>query len=131
MSDRYKKEIEEILQQAGEISSGKRARGSRPGLLRLVWLQVVQSLGGKTLSFSPGRVMFVAVALLISALITNAIGLGFAGLLGWAGLVLFIVGYALFFVRPSKVEKRWRGQPIEYSENLGDSWWARVRRKLR
>ena len=128
MSDRYKREIEEILQQAGEIGSGGGAHGSRPGFLRLVWLQLVQSVGGKTWSLRPGRVMLLAVVLLGLALISFFFGLGFAGLLGWAGLILFIVGYAMFFVRPPKVEKRWRGQPIDYN---GESLWDRLRRRIK
>ena len=122
MSERYKREIEEILQRSGELGSGKGARGSRPGLLKLAWLQLAQSLGGRTWSLKPGRVMLIAVVLLLSALIMNI------GLLAWAGLILFIVGYAMFFIRPSRVEKRWRGQTIDYD---GESWWDRLRRKVR
>ena len=122
MSNKYQKEIEEILEQAGE--SGKHRRGGKtgPSLWRLIWLYVAKSVGGKDWSLKPGRVMVIAILLLLSALILRT------SLLAWAGLLLFIVGYGMFFVRPPKIEKRWRGQSLEDS---GDSWWDRFRRRLR
>jgi hypothetical protein len=128
MSNRYQREIEEILQQAGELGDGKGQRGGRRGLFGLLRGYVAQSIGGKTWSITPGRVMLVAVALLLSALIMTAAVPGMVGPLAWAGLLLFIVGYAMFFIKPSKVEKRWRGQPID---DHGERWWERFRRKPR
>ena len=122
MSERYKREIEEILQQAGELGSGDGARRYRPSLPKLVWQQLIQSVSGKAWSLSPGRIMLVAVVLLLSALVLQV------GLLAWAGLLMFIIGYAMFFVRPRQVEKRWRGQRIDYG---GESWWDRLRRKIK
>ena len=128
MSERYKREIEEILRQAGELGTGQGSGKSKPGLLRLVWLNIAQSVGGKTWSLSPGRIMLVAIALLLSALVARLIAPGLAGLLAWGGLLLFIVGYALFFVRPPKVEKRWRGERIDYDQG---NWWGRFRRRVK
>jgi hypothetical protein len=125
MSERYKKEIEEILQQAGELNPKRSPGGRRPGFLRLVWLHLTQSLGGKTWSLSPGRVMLIGLVLLLSALISQAF---VAGILAWTGLILLIVGYGMFFIRPPRNEKRWRGQQIDYG---GDSWWDRLRRRSR
>ena len=127
MPDRYQKEIEEILRQAGESSQGGEGR-RKQSFLGLIWLHVVQSLGGKTWSVTPGRVMLMAIALILSALLVGAVGLGFAGLLGWAGLILFIVGYAMFFIRPPRTEKRWRGRIIDYGRG---SWWDHIRRRIR
>ena len=126
MSERYKREIEEILQQAGELSSEGNAGARRPSLLRLVWLHLAQSLGGKTLSLSPGRVMLFGLILLLSALISQAFFAGLVGILAWAGLIFLIIGYGMFFIRPPRIEKRWRGQRIDYD---GESWWGRFRRK--
>jgi len=128
MSNRYQREIEEILQQAGELGTGKGRRGGRKGLLNLLRGYVAQSIGGRNLSITPGRVMLVAVALLLSALIMTSAIPGLVGPLAWAGLLLFIVGYAMFFIRPGKVDKRWRGQPID---DRGERWWERFRRKGR
>ncbi len=128
MSQRYQKEIEEILRQAGEVGSGGGPRRPRHSFLRLVWLHVSQALGGKLLSLSAGRVMFIAVALLLSALLLRPVlPSGIPGLLAWGGLLLFIAGYAMFFIRPQKIEKRWRGEKIEY----GESWWDRLRRRIK
>lgn len=123
MSDRYKREIEDILRQSGELGSGKGGRRRR-SLLGLVWQQVVQSLSGKALSITPGRVILTAVVLFVLALMAGSLTAGLAPLLGFAGLILFIVGYAMFFIKPPQTEKRWRGQPIKY----GGSWWSRFRR---
>ena len=70
--------------------------------------------------------MLAAVAVLLLALVAGSMTSGVAPLLGFAGLLLFIVGYAMFFIKPPKAEKRWRGQPIEY----GSSWWSRLRKRL-
>lgn len=128
MSNRYQREIEEILQQAGELGNGQGNRGGREGLLGLLRRYIVQSIGGKTWSITPGRVMLVAIVLLLSALIMTFSVPGMVGPLAWAGLLLFIVGYAMFFIKPSKIEKRWRGQPID---DRGERWWERFRRKPR
>jgi hypothetical protein len=128
MSERYKKEIEEVLKQAGELGTSSGRPRRQRSLWGLIWLQVAQSVGGRTWSITPGRVMLTAVALLLGALIVRSFAPGIVGLLFWAGLVLFIVGYAMFFVRPKTVEKRWRGQSIEYD---GSTWWDRFRKKTK
>ena len=128
MSKRYQKEIEEILKQAGELGDSGQSRGPRRSTWRLVWIYISQSLGGKRWSPSPGRVILIGVSLLLSALIVSQFVAGLGGLLAWGGLLLFIVGYAMVFMRPRKIEKRWRGEPLE---DGGDSWWDRLRRKLK
>ena len=125
VSQRYQREIEDILRQAGELGSGGRRRGPRGGFLRLVWRYIREAIGGKNWSITPGRVMLVAVSLLLSALIVQAAIPGLVGPLAWGGLILFIVGYAMFFIRPRRIEKRWRGQPID---DRPESWWTRFRR---
>ena len=126
MPDRYQREIEDILQQAGDLGPGPRSGRRRRGVLALVWRYFGQAPSGSTWGITPGRVMLAAVVVLLLALVAGSITSGVAPLLGFAGLLLFIVGYAMFFIKPPKPEKRWRGQPIEY----GDSWWSRLRRRL-
>ena len=129
MPERYQKEIEEILEQARDLGTSGRGRGRRDGILRLAWLQVRESMGGKGWSLSPGRVMLIAIGLLLSALFLGSVIPGLTGLLAWAGLILFIVGYGMFFLRPGRsVEKRWRGRPIDDTESLWDRWRRRLRR---
>ena len=128
MPERYKREIEEILRQAGEVSSSGRGQRPRSGIASALWRQAIDSLGGKGWSITPGRVMLTAICLLLSAAIVQFFAPGLVGLLFWAGLILFIVGYAMFFMRPKSIEKRWRGRPVEDRE---EPWWQRLRRKIR
>ena len=96
LSSKYQREIEEILQNAGDIGGGGR-RSKRPssnnnvGFFRLVWMYVKQSLGGRFWSISPGRVMLVGFVLILSTLLVRPFVGGVAGWLGWAGLLMFIM----------------------------------------
>ena len=128
MPDRYRREIEEILRQAGELGPSERPKRFGQSIPRTVWLYVKLSLGGKGWSLSPGRIMLIGGSLLLAAVIipgmVNVSGLGM--LLGFGGLLLFIIGYAMLVAKPPKIEKLWRGQPID---EPGESWWERLRRK--
>ena len=126
MSNRYQREIEEILKQAGELEPSGRDRQPRQSFWRLLWEFVTQSLGGRGWSISPGRIMLIAGSLLLTALIVRTMVPGLVAPLAWSGLLLFIVGYAMIFVRPQKIEKRWRGQSLEDPQ---ESWWDRIRRR--
>ncbi len=133
MPDQYQNEIEEILKQAGESPTPPVERQPRPGLWRLLRQYFRQSMGGRGWSISPGRVMLTAVSLLLAALVLRMFVPGVVGPLALAGLLLFIVGYGMFFVSPRKgPEKKWRGQLIEDpSENALSVWWERFRRRLK
>ena len=72
MPERYQKEIEEILRQAGDLSSDARPRRSQDGLFRLIRLQLSQSFGGKRWSLTPGRVMLVGVVLTLAGLVLGS-----------------------------------------------------------
>ena len=128
MSKKYQQEIEEILKQAGEIVPSGRSRKSPDSIWRLMRLYIGQSLWGKGWSISPGRIMLTAGCLLVAALIVRAMVPGLAAPLGVAGLLLGVVGYAMFFIKPPKIEKKWRGQSLELPR---ESWWDRFRRKQR
>ncbi len=124
MSERYQREIEEILEEAGDLVPAR----SRFGFWRLIRAYIGQSLRRKRWSLSPGRVMLIAVSLLLAALVLRGALPGIVGPLAWAGLLLFIVGYGLFFVKRPKDEKRWRGQALESG---GESLWTRLRRRMK
>ena len=131
MPQKYQREIEEILQQAGDMGLAdppKRRRKENFG--RLAWEYVKQSLGGSAFSITPGRVMLGAVLILLAALVLNLAtpGFGIVGILAWLGFILFIVGYALFFIKPRPVQKRWRGDVIEYQSS--ESLWDKLRRRF-
>ena len=68
----------------------------------------------------------------LCALVAMLFGAGMPGILGaalaWGAVILFILGYALFFINPSSsYEKRWRGQAVETPPTL----WERVIRRIK
>ena len=128
MSDKYKREIEEILKRTGYADEQIHTPNAKLRFPVLIWLSVKQSLTGKVWSFTPGRLMMLAISMLMSALLLNVFGLGIVGPIAWIGLVLFMTGYAMFFLRPRTVAKRWRGQPIN---DASESFWDRIRHKLK
>lgn len=126
MSNKYMKEIEEILKRADAVmpkgssrATNKGTAGSTPPLGRLAF-------GGYKLS--AGKIMLTSFALLLLAMIVGAIGVVSVVPIVAAGLILFVIGYVLFFVRPvtSSYEKRWRGRVIEGQPTI----WERVKRWL-
>ena len=131
MSSKYQREIEEILEKSGDLGSTgapNRPPEERESLFRLVGLYIQNALSGKVWSLSPGRVMLIGLLLLLSMLIVMQFVPGIPGLLAWAGLLIFIVGYGMVLAKPPKIEKRWRGQSME--EN-GESLWNRFLRRIR
>ena len=133
MPEQYQEEIEEILKQAGESPRAPVKRQAKPGVLRLLRQYLSQSTSGKGWSISPGRVMLTAVSLLLVALLLGRFVPGGAGPLALAGLLLFMVGYGMFFVNPRKnPEKKWRGELIEEpTQNPLAAWWSRFRKRQR
>ena len=131
MPSRYQREIEDILERAGEEEPKQRPRRApdRRSFRQLVGLYVKQSLSGNLLSISPGRIMLLGFVLLLSFLLVRPFSAGVAGMLAWAGLIIFIIGYGMVLVRPPKIEKRWRGQSVEMKPS-GSSWLDRIRRKI-
>lgn len=133
MSDKYMKEIEEILKQADEVMPKDRASPSRPESKRVGGLvgKVGRISGGRGVRISATKLMLASFALLFLAFILGAAGVGNVFYFVVAGLVLFVIAYALFFVRPgaslSSYEKRWRGRPIEDRQTILDRFkrWLR------
>ena len=124
MPERFKQEIEEILEQSEALppqSRTKRAPKTNAG--------EPKSSGGV---ITPGRVIIAGVLLLLT------FALIFDGTLStvflWAGLVIGVLGYALFFVRADRAENKphWRGTPVEYdSSTSGPSFWDKLTRRFR
>ena len=128
MSEKYQREIEDILGQI-EGPAQRKARPRKPGLFRMLLNAFVRFLGGKGWNLSPGRIMLGSLSILLVALLFGA---GMPGILGaalaWGAVILFILGYALFFINPSSsYEKRWRGQAVETPPTL----WERVIRRIK
>ena len=121
MSDKYKQEIEEILKQAEDILPKDRRR-PQPGNRKTVGGPLGRVPGRMRISAS--KLMLVSFGLLLLALVLGLAGVGNVVHLVAAGLVLFVISYALFFLRPggslSSYEKRWRGRPIEARPTMVD-----------
>lgn len=124
MPERFKQEIEEILEQSEALppqSRTKRAPKTNA--------DEPKSSGGV---ITPGRVIIAGVLLLLT------FALIFDGTLStvflWAGLVIGVLGYALFFVRADRAENKphWRGTPVEYdSTSSSPSFWDKLTRRFR
>ena len=116
MSQRYQKEIEEILEHVNEEPPKQRRGGSsRPrGESGSAPPRAPRSPSRFALRVSPGRLMLIGLALLFISLISLSLLPMLASPSALVGIGLFIVAYVLFFAKPRRsVERRWRGQSIE------------------
>ena len=134
MSDKYEKEIEEILKNAGEVAPDEavgemeRPLDDRPKELRRASgsnkAPVSYTPRGRWASITPGKILITGLLVFI---VTALLQLW---VLIWVGLALLVVGYLLFFVTPRNIsmEKRWRGESIEDSP---ESPWNRLKRWIK
>lgn len=132
MSNKYEKEIEEILKRAEDVLPKERSEPTTTETTNPGSSPLRRFTGGRGLKISAGKLMLASFALLLVAMILGASGVGQVVYLVIAGLILFVIAYALFFVRPGGsssggYEKRWRGRVIEDSPPL----WDRLKRWLR
>ncbi len=113
MPEQYQFEIEEILRKA-DLDAPIPSRPKKTSFFSLLKQYARQSLEGKAWSITPGRIVLAAVSLILLAALTRMIVPVAFGPLAWAGLLLFIIGYGMFFVKPPKgPEQRWRGQLLD------------------
>ena len=112
MAQRYQREIEEILDQAGgnapagRNATGKRQRRSADKVSRPSSWRV-------PVSVSPGRLLIIGVVTLLAGLLLPFPD-GISKFVAWVGVGLFVLSYVLFFAQPRRtVERRWRGQSME------------------
>jgi hypothetical protein len=132
MPEQYQSEIEEILRQA-DLDGPIPIRPKKTSFFSLLKQYARQSLEGKAWSITPGRIVLVAVSLILLAALTRMIVPVAFGPLAWVGLVLFIIGYAMFFIKPPKgPEQRWRGQPLDDAPSgPKTNFIGRLRRKFK
>ena len=113
MSQRYQKEIEEILEQVNEDAPAD----SKSDRKLLPWeIERTQPTGTRTApkSFRPtvGKFLLAGVVLLVLSPLLGGIGLMAPA--AWAGIILLIGAYVVYFTKPRRqLERRWRGQSIE------------------
>ncbi len=112
MPEKYQREIEEILSNVQDLRS-HRANRERRGFLQACGVVLGRLVGGRNWRLSPGRIMLGSLAILLVALMLKSSMPGLVAPIVWTGIVLFILGYALFFINPPSYEKRWRGNVIE------------------
>ena len=132
MPDQYQKEIEDILKKA-EAEAPLPSGSTRRSLRSMVWQYARQSLNSKAWGVSPGKIMLAALAILLAGLVLRYM-VPALGYLMWVSLVVFIVGYGMVFLRPSKSpvdRKMWRGRYIDDEPGEGGSWWNGLRGRFR
>ena len=116
MAERYRREIEEILENVNESPPAE--TGAKRGTARRQRSADTPPMPGRQrragFDYTPGRVAFTGIALLALALVLTLFGVGFTAPLVWIGIGLLILAYVLFFTKPRRtMERRWRGQSIE------------------
>jgi len=134
MSNKYQKEIEEILKNAGEaapdeaVPESEKPLEDRPKAVRRAAgsnkAPVSYSPRGRWPSITPGKILMTGlIVFIVTALLQIWV-------LIWVGLALLVAGYLLFFVTPRNIsiEKRWRGQSIE---DRPESPWDRFKRWIK
>ncbi len=117
MSDKYQREIEEILKKTGDLQPGS---NSEEG----VWRRSFWAIS-KRLRKIPVMRIIVAAAVVVFLSFLFSIPI-----LMWGGVILCLIGYIWFLVRPRnhRTEKYWRGESLE---DKTASWWDRIRRKTK
>lgn len=113
MSDKYKREIEEILKKQGGLNPISTYEEG-------FWKQLMGAFSDRLQKISIIRIIVAsAVIVFLSFLFRIPI-------LMWGGVILCLIGYGLFLVRPrnDRAKKYWRGQAIE---DRKASWWDRIR----
>ena len=127
MKERYRREIEDILTNIDAENDGN-------SLLACEKPEGVSEAEAGFLSqaiknIRPGKIILASLILLLIALLLGPSFPSFLGsLMAWAAVVIFILGYALIFIRSEKkYEKRWRGEPIDEPKI---SFLERLRRKI-
>ena len=135
MQDKYEKEIEEILKNAGEVapeqsrSESEKPLEDRPRAARRAAEankpEVTYSpRSGRWPTITPGKILITGLVVFIVTVLLQI------WVLIWVGLALLVFGYLLFFITPRNInmEKRWRGESIE--ETPG-SLWDRIKRWIK
>ncbi len=124
MTKDYKDEIEEILNNAGELD-----KSNKPSKYSDSFYQKLNKiLFNKEWKIAPGYIISLGVILILTFIILRNIESIFIPITGWLGLALAIFGYSIIFVKPSKTKKTWRGREIDYEKN---NWIVNILKKFK
>ena len=115
MSNRYQREIEEILGQVNDDAPGDEVGAKRRQLKQQ---RPPKAPGqGPRMGFSTGRLMLMGIGLLVLSLPLGAFVPVLAAPAALLGIGLFIGAYVVFVSKPrSRNPKMWRGESIEDSQ---------------
>ena len=133
MSNRYEKEIEEILKNAGESTpTGTREETEQPADDLPIPKRQPRQRRGPTAygrgaglpAITPGMVLLAGLMVLLVAVLVKVAPLV------WVGLAMVAIGYVAHFMRPrsAPVQKYWRQRPLETPPQ---SAWDRLKRWMR
>ena len=112
MPDKYQKEIEEILNQVGTSPSKSDSSAQK---IRADDKPVKQFLRNVP-ALSAGQLLFAGVILFLVGVLSPIAG-PWDKVIAWVGVASFVMAYLRYFSGSSgKVERRWRGELIEYDE---------------
>jgi hypothetical protein len=140
MTQRYQKEIEEILDQVNTRAPSEKdtgigdTPGKRPVSPRRSIGRGEQLLSRLPFRVSPARMVLLGIVLLVAAMVLRSAVPAVTGPLTWTGIGLFIAAYVAFFIRPRRpAERRWRGRVIADdaptpSGNLRERFWRWMNR---
>ena len=126
MSKKYHKEIEEILKQATTLDSIRRQKPKESRILsyRTAWTYVIRFIQNRRWHITPLHI-FTATSILLSVVIIWVFTPGWGGLVVWAIVLTIASASGIYFTKPPKIEKRWRGKLL-YDNN---TWWNWFRGK--
>jgi hypothetical protein len=115
MSERYQKEIEEILEQVNEDApvTSSSGRKLRPWEVARAQSSEARPLKARApFRLTIGKVLLAGVVLLVLSPLLGSFGLMAPA--AWGGIILIIGAYVAYFAKPRrKIERRWRGEIID------------------
>ena len=136
MSQRYEREIDEILRQFDGSPPGAPRplrRPARRGGFRQRALQALWSTYTRRWRWTPAEIMLAAYAgsLIAVAVMSLPLFQIFAWPVGWAVLILYVAGYVGGYRRWSRQARSWRGRSIDYNQRGFADFWTQLRNRWR
>ncbi len=130
MSERYEREIEEIMGEAGDLRPRRPLRQHFKDAQERAGQSLRQEAGHWLRWLTPKKVGGLGAVVLIASLFARS-----PAVIG-AAIGLLLLAYLLVIARGQKsfkeqtgYEKTWRGEPVKYSNNGGGAdWRGRFRR---
>jgi hypothetical protein len=119
VAQRYQREIEEILGQAGE-EEGAGSDGSKPPRAPRRAVRSRRPGLGRFVRPTSGRLLLAGIVLLVLSVVLKALDAPGVTPFLWASVALFVFAYIAYFTRPRRtVERRWRGEPMDDPQPAG------------